>query len=276
MNGYEPVERDEVIQSVVSTRMWLEDSFGLSHVWYTRDLGCPFVLYTAFGRDWDLMSQMCIYILSFIYICDDMNICYLLLIIWCALVLFLVGNYPLSVVAHSIYSFFPQVWMLLVACRLYCNVQVIQNAYMLFRLSNVNCTVLFICEHECKLKQKSYVLHTFESLCKAMWANHLLGRCVVIKLIKSLYSFFYDWLCTPDVVTRWAVYSGMWPLSYLYIFPLCFVSIGLICKACSLELVHFTGKTLSVSFQKFCSFDGPDLLRVVVITGGIRAKVLRP
>jgi len=56
------------------------------------------------------------------------------------------------------------------------------------------------------------------------------------------------------------VYSGVWPLSYLYIFPLCFVSTGLLCKACSLGLVHFTGETLSVSFQKFCSSDGPDLL----------------
>ena len=37
------------------------------------------------------MSQMCIYIyiLLFIYICDDMNICYLLLMICYALVLFL-------------------------------------------------------------------------------------------------------------------------------------------------------------------------------------------
>jgi len=35
------------------------------------------------------MSQMCIYILLFIYICDHMNICYLLLILRCALVLFL-------------------------------------------------------------------------------------------------------------------------------------------------------------------------------------------
>jgi len=56
------------------------------------------------------------------------------------------------------------------------------------------------------------------------------------------------------------VYSGVWPLSYLYIFLLCFVSTGLICKACSLGLVHFTEETLSVSFQKFCSSDGPDLL----------------
>ena len=51
MNGYKPVERDEVTQSVVSNMIWLEDSFGLARVWYIRDLGCPFVLYTAFGRD---------------------------------------------------------------------------------------------------------------------------------------------------------------------------------------------------------------------------------
>jgi len=42
---------------------------------------------------------------------------------------------------------------------------------------------------------------------------------------------------------------------------LCFVSTGLTCKAGSLGLVHFTGKTLSVSFQKFCSTNGPDLMR---------------
>ena len=88
MNGYEPVERDEVVQSVMSNMIWLEDSFRLARVWYIRDLGCPFLLYTTFGRDWDLMSQMCIYILLFIYICDDMNICYLLFVICYALVLF--------------------------------------------------------------------------------------------------------------------------------------------------------------------------------------------
>ena len=52
------------------------------------------------------------------------------------------------------------------------------------------------------LIKKSYVLHSFESLCKAMRADHLLGRYVVIKLLKSLYSFFHDWLCTSGVVTR--------------------------------------------------------------------------
>ena len=62
----------------------------------------------------------------------------------------------------------------------------------------------------------------------------------------------------------------------LFIYKLCFVSIGLICKACSLGLVPFIGETLSVSFQKFCSSDGPDPCEVKVVTGGIRAKVLRP
>ena len=38
----------------------------------------------------------------------------------------------------------------------------------------------------------------------------------------------------------------------------CSVSTGLIYKAYSLGLVHFTGETLSVSFQKFCSTDGSD------------------
>jgi len=46
--------------------------------------------------------------------------------------------------------------------------------------------------------------------------------------------------------------------------------------ACSLGLVHFTGETLSVSFQKFYSSDGPVPVRVGGATGGIRAKVLQP
>ena len=48
----------------------------------------------------------------------------------------------------------------------------------------------------------------------------------------------------------------------LFIYMLCFVSIGLICKACNLGLVHFTGEILFVSFQKFCSTNGPDLKRL--------------
>ena len=47
----------------------------------------------------------------------------------------------------------------------------------------------------------------------------------------------------------------------LFICMLCFVSAGLICKACSLGLVHFIGEILSVSFHKFWSTDGPDLMR---------------
>jgi len=45
----------------------------------------------------------------------------------------------------------------------------------------------------------------------------------------------------------------------LFIYMLCFVSTGLICKACSLGLVHFTREILSVSFQKFRSTDDPNL-----------------
>ena len=48
----------------------------------------------------------------------------------------------------------------------------------------------------------------------------------------------------------------------LLIYMLCFVPTGLICKTCSQGLVHFTGETLSVSFQKFCSSDDPDLTRL--------------
>jgi len=56
---------------------------------------------------------------------------------------------------------------------------------------------------------------------------------------------------------------------------LCFNSIGLICKALSLGIVQF--------YEKFYPFvsnilnsDGSDPMRVRSITGGIRAKVLRP
>jgi len=48
-----------------------------------------------------------------------------------------------------------------------------------------------------------------------------------------------------------------------------FVFTGLIYKAYSLGLVHFTGKTLSVSFQKFCSTDGSDPVRVEVVIIGM-------
>ena len=62
----------------------------------------------------------------------------------------------------------------------------------------------------------------------------------------------------------------------LYVYMLSFVFTGLTCKACSLGLVHFTGETLSISFQKFCSGNGSNPMGVRGVTGGIRAKVLRP
>ena len=64
---------------------------------------------------WVNVYILCIYI----YICDDMNICYLLLVIFCALVLFLGWRLSIEhVVAQPLHLFFfPQVWLLLVACR---------------------------------------------------------------------------------------------------------------------------------------------------------------
>ena len=40
----------------------------------------------------------------------------------------------------------------------------------------------------------------------------------------------------------------------LFLYICCVYHTGLICKACSLGLVHFTGEILSVSSQKFYSF----------------------
>ena len=67
--------------------------------------------FTQLLAEIETLSQMCIYILLFIYISDDMNICYLLLITRCALILFL--GWGLSterVVAQPLHlPLFPQV-----------------------------------------------------------------------------------------------------------------------------------------------------------------------
>ena len=176
MNGYEPVERDEDIQSAISNMIWLEYSFVLARVWCIRDLGCPFVFYTAFGRDWDLMTQVCIYILLFIYICDDMNICYLLLIIRCWFC-FWVGDYPLSVwlLNPSIYSFFPQVWLLLVAYSLVFSyvTQIGGVTSWVYKPCNMWC--IFVNVYNLNSDRVMYCI-SFESLCKATCADHLLGH----------------------------------------------------------------------------------------------------
>jgi len=52
-----------------------------------------------------------------------------------------------------------------------------------------------------------------------------------------------------------------------------FNSTGLICKALCLGLIHFTGETLSVSFQKFYSINGSYLMGVRGVT--IRIMVVR-
>jgi len=62
------------------------------------------------------VNILCIYL----YICDDVNICYLLLVICYALVLFLGWRLSIErVVAQPLHlSFFPQVRLQLVACSI--------------------------------------------------------------------------------------------------------------------------------------------------------------
>ena len=48
----------------------------------------------------------------------------------------------------------------------------------------------------------------------------------------------------------------------LFIYICCVCLYRLIYKAGSLGLVHFTGETLSISFQKFCSTNGSDPMGV--------------
>jgi len=62
----------------------------------------------------------------------------------------------------------------------------------------------------------------------------------------------------------------------IYLCVLGFVSTGLIYKAFCLGLVHFSGETPSISFQKICSTNDSDRIGVKGIIGGIRGKVIRP
>jgi len=66
---------------------------------------------------------------------------------------------------------------------------------------------------------------------------------------------------------HWAVYSGVWPLSYLSIYVV-FVFTGLIDKALCLGLVQFYGKLCPFVSKNFNS-DGPDRMRV----GGVTESV---
>jgi len=50
MFEYEPVEKGEVIESIISNMIGQEDSFGLSRVSYIRDFGCLNVLYIAYKQ----------------------------------------------------------------------------------------------------------------------------------------------------------------------------------------------------------------------------------
>jgi len=141
MNGYEPVERDEVIQSVISNMIWLEDSFGLSRVWYIRDLGCPFVLYTAFGKDWDLMSQMCIYIYLYSYTYVMIWISAITYDMMCTGFVFMLGiiHWACGCSTPPFIPFSPRCDYNWWHVDLYCIMRFIQIKYMYFRLDVCKC-----------------------------------------------------------------------------------------------------------------------------------------
>jgi len=50
MIGYEPVEKGEVIESIISNLILSRDSFGLPRAQYIIDLGYLNVLYTVSGK----------------------------------------------------------------------------------------------------------------------------------------------------------------------------------------------------------------------------------
>ena len=67
INGYGLVERDEVIQSVISNKKCLEDSFGLARAWYIRDLGC-LLCFTQLLATIETLLVKCVYIYIYTYI----------------------------------------------------------------------------------------------------------------------------------------------------------------------------------------------------------------
>jgi len=135
----------------------------------------------SFWQDWDLMSKMCIYIYIHIHLW------------WYEYLLFVTYNmvctgfvFGLEIIHRAcgcstppFIPFFPRcgsagdyetccyvVLIYIELWRLYLYLEFIVeicNSYLSMHVT---------------LKKKSHVLHSFESLCKAMWANHLLGRCL--------------------------------------------------------------------------------------------------
>ena len=118
---------------------------------------------------------------------------------------FWVGDCPLSVwlLKHSIFSFFPRYksvedhrascYLVLICMKLW------SVSLCSFLWNYKDCICFFIiCNSYLIPRMKTYVLHSFESLCKAIWANHLLGRC---RCKLNLVSFAFFW-CMVGCVLR--------------------------------------------------------------------------
>ena len=149
------------------------------------------------------MSQAVNIMYILIHSCDICNIYYLLLMLCCALVLFWVGDYPLSVwlLNTSIYIFS------LGANAIGGSHSCILTGYLIkicICTSGLNNASVELCNSFLSI---NLILNTKAS-CIASHSSCSLRSCApticyvnifVIKLIKDIHSFYSGWLCTPDV-----------------------------------------------------------------------------
>jgi len=156
---------------------WSGSLFRLS-MYYAQELRRLSVLYFSCRLSVEaLWVKVLNMMFIFIHSCDIGNICYLLsaFILWSALVLVL--DWRLStehVVAQPLHlCLFSQVWMLWVVAVLYSILWFSQKVSSTVELCNSLSNIYVI------LNKKSYVFISFESLCKAVWADHLSGQCLL-------------------------------------------------------------------------------------------------
>jgi len=225
-----------------------EDSLGLSRACYAKDLRWHKVSYLAYGYELELHElgvgyYMWIYLYTYVMIC---NVYYLLLILWHALILFLgleIIHWARGSSNPPFISFFPRcesigLEIIHWARNLFCDlVRLYIYMYLKFESSR-----FIICKYWVCVSVLCNVMYyiSFESLYKAMWADHLLGRChLYTKLVKYLYPFCYAWLFAPGEwpVELCTLAYGRWVVE-MYICWVLSLS-GLFCKALSLGMVQF-------------------------------------
>ena len=152
------------------------ESLGSSHVYCVNGLDCLNMFYFEYVYELTPYALMCKY---YIYTYTLMWYMQYLLSVTVHWFCFGVGDYPRSVwlLNPTIYSFFPKCESCWWFADLYFNMQFIQIVYIHSRLNNATIELCnsFLSIHEI-LKRKVMYCTSFESLCKAVWADHLLGH----------------------------------------------------------------------------------------------------